>query len=186
MNWKKLLAWASVVGLGCTAYAQGQFTNAVRADIEIFETQTNLLIVKGFGSGGSVNFGASVITVRLKDTFNPDTGRRLQGIVITFTEGERRERATVDYDEIEPLIKAIDYIRSVSYDVTGLPSFEATYQTRDGFRVIGFGGHRQTSVQHFLQFDDCARISLNSDQIAQLRGVISQARTTLDELRPAK
>lgn len=186
MNWKKVLTLAGIFGSSFIASAQVQFTNAIRADIEQFEAQTNLLIVKGMGVGGTVNFGSSAISVRLKDSYNPDTGRRLQGIVINFVEGERRERATIDYDELEPLIKAFDYVRSVTYDVTGLPSFEASYQTKDGFRVIGFGGHRQSSVQHFVQFDDGARIALNSDQIAQLRGIISQARNTLDELRPAK
>lgn len=186
MNWKKAFVLSGMIGSNFIASAQVQSTNAVRADIEQFEAQTNLLIVKGTGVGGTVNFGNAAISIRLKDSYNPDTGRRLQGIVILFAEGERRERATIDYDELEPLIKAFDYIRSATYDVSGLPSFETVFQTKDGFRVIGFGGHRQTSVQHFVQFDACARIPLNSDQIAQLRGIISQARNALDELRPGK
>jgi hypothetical protein len=186
MNWKKFLALAAVAGMGLTASATAQSTNIIRADIEQFEAQTNLLIVKGLGTGGSVDFGTAVMAVRLKDSFNPDTGRRLQGIVINFADGDRHERATIDYDELDPLLRAMDYIRAASYDVSSLPSFEAVYQTKDGFRVIGLGSHRQSSVQHFVQFDDCARIPLNSEQIARLRGVISQARNALDELRPAK
>ena len=186
MNWKTALVLAGVVGSTWIASAQVPSTNNLRADIELFEAQTNLLIVKGMGVGGTVNLGNAAISVRLKDSFNPDSGRRLQGIVILFAEGERRERATIDYDELEPLLKAFDYARSATYDVTGLPSFEASYQTRDGFHVIAFGGHRQSSVQLFVQFDDGARIPLNSDQLAQVRGIISQARNTLDELRPGK
>jgi hypothetical protein len=84
------------------------------------------------------------------------------------------------------LLKALDYIRSVTYDVTGLPAFEATYQTKDGFRVIGIGSHRQSAVQTFVQFDGCARIPLDSDQMSQLRGQIAQARQTLDELKSSR
>ena len=194
MNWIKTLVLLAVIGFALAASAQTPLLmtnvirpeNLVRAEIEFFEAQTNVLIVKGFGQGGSVNLGAGVISVRLKDSFNPDTGRRMQAVVIVYAEDERRERATIDYEEIEPLLRAIDYTRLVSYDVTGLPSFEAKYFTRDGFRVIALGSHRQTSVQDFIQFDECSRIPLNSDQIVQLRGIISQARTALDDLRPVK
>ncbi len=186
MNGKKALVLAGMVGLGFGMSAQAQATNEIRAAIEIFEAQTNVLLVKGVGVGGSVNFGSGVMSVRLKDTFSPDNGQRLQGLVLTYTEGDRRERATVDYEEIDPLLKAIDYVRSASYDVTGLPSFEVEYRTRDGLRIIGLGSRRQSSVEDFVQFDDGDRIPLNSDQIMQLRGIISQARTALDNLRPAK
>lgn len=186
MNWKTIVALSGLLAVNFPARAQIQTTNEIRANIEIFEAQTNLLLIKALGSGGQLSAGAGILSVRLKDTFTPDVSQRMQGLVLTYSEGERRERAVVDYDEIDSLLKAVDYIRSVNYDVTGLPSFEAEYRTRDGFRVLGIGSRRQTSVEDFVQFGAGGRIPLNSDQVVQLRGIISQARAALDELRPAK
>lgn len=178
------LAFFAAIALPMMLLAQ--ITNSIRADIERFENQTNFLVVKGFGSGGELRLESGTLGVRLKDSYNPDFAQRMQAIVITYSAGEHRERATIDYDEIETLLRGLDYLRSVNYDSTGLPGFEAAIQTRDGFRAIAFGSHRQSSVEHSIQFDDCARIALNSDQFVQLRNIIAQARTTLDQLRPPK
>ena len=163
-----------------------QITNAPRTEIERLEAQTNVLIVRGFGPAGTVNLGQGVLSVRLKESFSPDTGRKLHGLILDYTEAGQRERVVLDYDELEPLLRGIDYIRAATYDVTTLPGFEAVFVTKNGFRVIAFGSQRQTSIQIFLQFEDGPRRLLNSDQIAQLRNVLSQSRNVLDELKAAK
>jgi len=179
-----------VAWLGAPAYAQSTNTPAVdqnRTDIDIFEAQTNVIVVRGFGSSGSVSIGDGVLSVRLKESYSPDTGGKLQALVLDYAcEGGPRQRTVVDYAEIDSLLKALDYIRSATYDVTGLPGFEATYQTKDGFRVIGLGSHRQSAVQTFVQFEGCSRILLNSDQMSQLRGEIAKARQVLNELKPVR
>ncbi|HSY19404.1 MAG TPA: hypothetical protein VK815_13765 [Candidatus Acidoferrales bacterium] len=186
MKLMKVLAMVSLgmAWLGAPAHAQS--TNEFRTDIETFELQTNIVIVKGFGTGGTVSVGNGILSIHLKESFSPDTGGKWQALVLDCSEGGLRERAVVDYAEIDSLLKALDYIRTVTYDVTSLPGFEATYQTKDGFRVIGIGSHRQSAVQTFVQFDGCGRIPLNSDQISQLRSQIAQARQTLDELKSSR
>jgi len=192
MKFMKVLALvlAGVAGLGTAAYAQSTNVpalNSPRTDIEMFESQTNVLVVKGFGSSGAVSIGEGVISVRLKESYGPDTGSKYQALVLDYAcEGGPRQRAVVDYVEIDSLLRALDFVRSATYDVTGLPGFEATYQTRDGFRVIGLGSHRQSAVKTFVQFDDGGRIVLNSDQMSQLRSEIAQAKRTLEELKTPK
>jgi hypothetical protein len=173
-------------GMWLVSALHAQTTNAPRTEIELLEGQTNVVVVKCFGPAGSVNLGQGILSVRLKESFNADTGRKLHGLTLTYVEGGQHERAVLDYDEIEPLIKGMDYIRAASYDVTSLSGFEAVFLTKNGFRVIGLGSPRQNSVQTFLQFDDGPRVLLNSDQIAQLRNVIAQSRNALDDLRVAK
>jgi len=177
-----VLALLGAAWLGTSLHAQS--TNIFHTDIESFEAQTNVLIVKGFGSGDTVSVGGGVLTMRLKESYSPGSGTKLQALVLDFTEGQFRERAVIDYAEIPSLLAALDYIRSASYDVTGLPAFEAVYQTKDGFRVLCVGTHRQSSVQAYVQFDGCQRIPLNSDQMAQLRGAITQGKNSLDDLKP--
>lgn len=186
MKMMKVLALVLLGGAWSGLAARAQSTNVVRTDIEAFEAQTNIVIVRGFGTGGTVSVGNGMITVRLRESFSPDTGGKYQALVLDGSEGGLRQRAVVDYAEIDSLLRALDYIRSATYDVTGLPGFEASYQTKDGFRVIGLGSHRQSAVQTFVQFDGCGRIPLDSDQISQLRAQIAQAQHTLEELKAPK
>jgi hypothetical protein len=179
-----VLTWLGAAWLGTSAYAQS--TNGFRTDIEAFEAQTNVIIIKGFGLGGTVSAGDGILAVHLKESYSPDTGNKLQAMVLDFNEGGTHQWAVIDYSEIGPLLKGLDYVRAATYDVTGLPSFEVLYQTKDGFRVIALGTHRQSSVQTFIQFDGFPRILLNSDQMSQLSGVIGQAQTSLDELKQGK
>ncbi|MBW8864398.1 MAG: hypothetical protein JF609_05645 [Verrucomicrobia bacterium] len=186
MKLMKVLALTllGVSGWGLAALAETNDT--IHTDIEIFETQTNVLVVKGFGTGGTVSVGAGLLAVRLKESYSPDVGNKLQGLVLDYSEGGEHQRAVIDYAEVDSLLRAVDFIKSATYDVTGLPGFEAVYQTRDGFRVTGVGAHRQSSVQTYVQFAGCQRILLDSDQMSQLRNAISQARNTLDQLKSPK
>ena len=124
--------------------------------------------------------------MRLRESYNVDTGSRFQALVLDFAIGGEREAAIVDYSEIDSLLKGLDFIKSATYDVTGLPGFQAEYQTKDGFRVMAIGTHRQSSVQTYMQFEGWQRIQMNLDQMAQLRAVIDQARQSLDALRATK
>jgi hypothetical protein len=182
----KALAMVLLGGAWLATAAHAQTTNGFRTDIETFEGQTNVLVVKGYGTAGTVSLGSSVLSIRLKQSFSPDAGGKLQALVLDCADGGGREWAVIDYAEIDSLLRAIDYIRSATYDVTSLPGFEVDYQTKGGFRVLGVGNHRQSAVQIFVQFDGYRRISLDSDQISQLRNQIAQARQTLDELKSPK
>jgi hypothetical protein len=161
-------------------------TNVSPTQIEALEEQTNVIIIKGIGPGGSLTVGSGILTVQLKESFIPDNGARLQGLVLDYEQGEFHRRAVVDYDEIAPLLKAMDYIAAVSHDVSGLPDFEAAFKTKAGFQVIGIGNRRQTGVQMFLNFEWRERIPVSSVQMAELRNLIAQSQTALDALNVQK
>jgi hypothetical protein len=183
---KYLMIMAAAV-LGASLLAvQAQTTNAPQTDIEMLELQPDGIIVKGFGPAGSVSVGQGILSVRVKESFNVDTGGKLEGLVVDFTEGGHRERAVIDYEEVAPLIKGLDYIQSVTYDVTKLSGFEAAFQTKSGCRVSAFGSQRHTAIQTFIQFEAAPKIELNSDQIAQFRNVIAQGLDMLNGLRTPK
>ena len=48
--------------------ARAQDTNALKTEIGIFESQTGVVIVKGFGQIGSVSTSAAIISVRCKES----------------------------------------------------------------------------------------------------------------------
>jgi hypothetical protein len=157
-------------------------TNAPKTEIENFEAQTGTVIIKGFGQIGSVTASAGVISVRCKESATT-TSHKEYGIAIEFASNQQRELLIVDYDEIDSLINGIDYLGKITYNVTSLPGFEATYTTKSGLRIVAYASKRQGGIQSFLQFCDSPRILLTPDQMVQLESSIGQAKTSLDSLR---
>jgi hypothetical protein len=162
-------------------------TNAPNTEIELFEAQTGRVIVKGFSDIGSVNTGSGVVTIRCKESTDATNGRKLYGVAIRFAGNNRfSEKLVVDYSELDSLASSIDYLGKITYDVTSLPGFEATYSTRSGLRIVAYSSRRQGGIQTFLQFGDNPRVLLTTDQMTQLEGLIGQAKTMIDSLRTAK
>jgi len=97
--------------------------------------------------------------------------------------GASRVALMVDYDELDSLASGIDYISKVTWGVTQLNSFEASYTTRSGFRVIAHSDRRQEMVNTFIEFGDGPRIPATVDQLAQLHSLVTQAKASLDALK---
>ena len=173
--------------LALTGHAQ-EMTNCLpRTDIEAFEAQTNTVIVKAMSLINSINMSSGSISVRSKESTDVSTGRKLYGMLLEFTgNGDWRERAVVDYGELDSMLDGIDYLNKVTSDVTTLASFEAAYATKSGFRVIAYSSRRQGNVQIFIQFDGDERIPLTSDQVSQFRDLVNAAKNALDALQSGK
>jgi len=164
-----------------------QDTNALKTGIGVFEARTGAVVIKGFGLVGSISVGTDVISVRSKESTDVNTGRKVYGLAIEIAgDPVPRERTLVDYDEIDSLLSGINYLGKITYDVTPLPGFEASYTTRAGLRIVAHSDRKQGGIQTFLQYGDRPRILLSSDQMTQLYGLIGQARDSLDAIRAAK
>jgi hypothetical protein len=176
---------AAFCSLALTSPAQD--TNALRTDLGALEAHNSVIIIKGFGPVGSVSVGTDVISVRSKESTDVSSGLKNYGLAIEL-EGNSltRERIYVDYDEIDSLLGAMDYLIKIKYDVTALPGFEASYTTKAGLRVIANSIRRDGAIQHSLQYGDSPRIILTSMQLTQLYELIEQARKNLDALKNAK
>jgi hypothetical protein len=163
--------------------AHAQDTNALKTEIGLFESQTGVVIIKGFGQVGSVSTGGAVISVRCKESSSTATGHKDHGIAVVIEANQCRGVAIVDYDELDALLNGMDYLGKMTFNVTSLPGFEANFTTKSGLQLIAHGDKQLGGIRTFLQYDDGPRIPLASDQWAQLANLISQARITLDSLR---
>lgn len=161
-------------------------TNATPTKIEMLEATTNAIIVKGLGDAGSVSVGSGVMVFQLKESFNADTGARLHGLSLDYAQSNYHRRELIDYDELNLLIKAIDYILSVNHNVTRLPNFMVQFRTRTGFQVIGIGNQRQSFTEMYLQFSSGERMPVNPTQMAQLRGMLANCAVALEALGARK
>jgi len=179
----------ALLALGCalTFTAAAQDTNVLKTEIGVFEARTGCVIIKGFEPMGTVNVGAAIIFIGSKESIDISSGKSVYGITVSLGSAPNdRDRTLVDYDELESLLKSIDYLNKIDYDVTTLPSFEATYSTKTGLRLIAHSIRREGTVQCYIQYDDNARIPLSSIQMKQLYELIEKAKKNLDALREAK
>ncbi len=165
-------------------------TIAPRTKLEAFETQTGVVIIKGTGQVGALATSTANVSVKCRESISLKSGHREHGVLIGFKEGNAaEENSFLDYDELDPLLVGMDYISRADYNITELPSFAVGYITRDELRISAYSSNKNPgTIQATLQTrrDERVRVLLAPEQLAQLRTLIQQAKTKLDELRAAR
>jgi len=157
-----------------------------RTKLEAIEDRHSTVVIKGFTRITTVEVrGVRVDAIEMRELGN---AARTKGLVVILREsgGDRPDdnRAFVDYEEIDPLLNAIDAIGRVDESATKLVGFEARYKTQGDFEV---GVFRQTSrgtaVILTTGICDRATATLSLDDLAKVRALIQEAKARLDEIR---
>src|ERR1043165_2336463 len=147
-----------------------------RTRLEALDNRYDAVIVKGFTRITTVDVrGVRIDAVEMRD-MGSTTGR-VKGIVVALREGgdhPNDNRAFVDYDEIDPLLIAIDALTRIDESTTKLAGFEAKYKTLGDLEV---GVFRQTGS------GDRATQTLTLDDLAKVKALIQEAKARLDEIR---
>jgi hypothetical protein len=156
-----------------------------RNKLEELELKYETLLIKGFTRITTVEIsGVRIDAVEWRE---PKSSLRAAGVAIVLRDtGERpREaRALIDYDEITPLLTAIDAASKVDENVTKLAGFEARYRTIGDLELVVFRQTR-TGTAATLTAGLCDKVteSLTLDELAKLRAMIAEAKQRLDEAR---
>jgi len=156
-----------------------------RTKLEAIDDRHSTVVIKGFTRITTVEVrGVRIDAVEMRELGNV---ARAKGLVVVLREGGERpddNRAFVDYEEIEPLLNAIDAISRVDETATRLVGFEARYKTQGDFEI---GVFRQTSrgtaVVLTTGICDRATASLSLDDLAKVRAMVQEAKSRLDEIR---
>ena len=156
-----------------------------RTKLEALEDRHSTVIVKGFTRITTVEItGMRIDAVEMRELGNVS---RAKGIVVVLREGgerPRENRAFVDYEEIEPLLNAIDHLSRVDETTTKLAGFEANYRTLGDLEISVFRQTRSgTAVIVTTGICDHARATLSLDDLAKMRAMIQEAKSRLDDTR---
>jgi hypothetical protein len=157
-----------------------------RTRLEALDMRYGAIIVKGFTRITTVDVrGVRIDAVEMRDMGSPTD--RVKGIVVVLREGGERlndNRAFVDYNEIDPLLNAIDALTRVDETATKLAGFEAKYKTF-GDLEIGVFRQTRTGTAVILSTGICDRATqtLTLDDLAKVKAQIQEAKTRLDEIR---
>ena len=174
--------------IACATFrAVAQDTNLPPTDFQCFMQQTNTVIVRGFTTIGTVALGNANVSIHAQEGNDITHGGKKYAVLIVFNEAEQESRRGipfyVDYDELDSLTGAIDYLSKITSGVSPLSGFEATYATKSGFRVIAHSERRQGITNTYIQFCDFPRIAASTEQLNQLHNLIFQAKSTLDGIK---
>ena len=160
-----------------------------RTKLEALEMRMDAVVLRGFAPITTVEItGVRIDAVEMRVLGGPT---RAKGLIIVLPQrantAESRitdNRAFVDYEEIEPLLRAIDALAGVDENATKLVNFEAHYHTHGDLEIKVF---RQTRSGNAVtvQTGICnyTTESLTLDEFAKLKAMIQEAKSRLDELR---
>jgi hypothetical protein len=163
-----------------------------RTKLEAIDDRHSTVVIKAFTRITTVEVsGVRIDAVEMREMGNVS---RAKGIVLVVAseprpggEGNNRprdNRAFIDYEEIEPLLNAIDATSRIDETMTKFPGFEAKYRTLGDLEITVFRQTRSGNAA-ILTTGACeqARTSLTLDELAKIRAMIQEAKTRLDEIR---
>jgi hypothetical protein len=156
-----------------------------RTKLEAIDERHGAVIVKAFTRITTIEVrGVRIDAVDMREMGG---ATRARGIVISLREeGGRADdnRAFVDYEEIDPLLNAIDAIVRVDETMTRLPGFEARYKTL-GDLEIGVFRQTRSGAAVSLTTGICDRVTqtMTLDDLAKVKAMIQEAKARLDEIK---
>jgi hypothetical protein len=146
-----------------------------------------VVIIRGFSRIGSVRGeDGGNISVESKEFLDASSGEREYGMTIEVKkvgEPERKGTSYIDYDEIESLLKGIDYISKAEPSITKLDYFQAEYQTKGDFKISTFSRNGQTMVAVSGGIYGEVSVSLPLSKLLELKGLVENAKAKLDAIR---
>jgi hypothetical protein len=154
--------------------------------LEMLETNLSTIILKATSEIGSLSVGSALVSVRCREIRDIGSGRKEQGIVVALAEtGQNKDSVVIDYDEINSLQSAFDYLVNLNFSITPLNVFDATFTTRGGLRIAAFGRQRTGSIQITVQGvrSNLPPIILPRAEVARFVGLIDEAKKRLDSVR---
>ena len=154
--------------------------------LEAFDTNTDTIILRATVDIGTVTTGGGTLSVKCRSITDVNTGRRELGLVLETSQAVVPEQiAFIDLEEIDSLRNALEYLGKLDWTVTDLPSFDAAFTSKGGFRVVAYGSRRSGGIEYAVRNIRFSPIPLRltRDQIGQFRGFLNQAKAKLDTIQ---
>jgi hypothetical protein len=158
-----------------------------RTKLEAIDARYERVLIKGFTQVSTMEVRGGDIRVdalELRDTLEPSRATGIAVVVRDASDNNRENRAFIDYDEIDPLIKALDTVARINDTATKLTGFEARYRTNGDMEVNVFRQGR-SGIASSLSTGICDKITvlLTLDDLNKLRGIVLEAKARLDEIK---
>ena len=158
-----------------------------KTKLEEFTAKTGVVIVKGFEEIGSIQGKYNtLITVDSQEFSIVSAGRKEYGITIEVKQTGRYDKADtsyIDYDEIDSLIKGIDYIAIIDNKSTNLSDFQADYRTKGDFKISVFSSDNK--IMAAISSGIIGKVTAYYDlkTLTEIKDLILKAKVKIDSIR---
>ena len=136
---KKYVIVLATIGLLANAtYAQNLKISVPQAKtkLEQLDAKTGVVLIRGYLDMGSVQgLYSTSVSVSCKEIINVSDGKKQYGIVMRVKKATNEYVSSIDYDELESLIKSIDYMLKVKSDVANFENIQIYYSTKDYLQI---------------------------------------------------
>lgn len=181
---KLLFTYALILASVRTASAQQAYKPQTK--FEQFSVQDGAVLIKGFTHVGQVEGeNKTGLAVESWEITNVVTGQKVQGLVIGTTNNSvvgYPGRSYVDYEEIAPLLKGIDYLMKVDKSATKYERFQADYRTKGDVSIVksltNFGTEVNYSI--FSGIMHPIQASFKPEAFIKIRELINRAKQSID------
>jgi hypothetical protein len=159
-----------------------------RTKLEAFQARTGIVIIKGFSRIGLASgLEGTSIEVETREFRDAGSNSKEYGITVEVREAGnagRRNLSYIDYDEIDPLLKGLEYLSKIDNSVTPLTRFEADYRTR-GDLLVSAASSRGGVITLAISGGISRRaVSLfRLEDLKVIRGLIIEAKNQLDAIQ---
>jgi len=117
-----------------TGHAQDK---AQATKIETFLASKGKAFVRGYTVTGKIHTSSKMIIISAIEYWNLNSTNKVKGISVEF-EGAASPATLVDLDEVDELIRGINFLDKTEKSITALENFEATYRTKGGLEITAF------------------------------------------------
>jgi len=159
-----------------------------KTKLEQFSAKTGVVLIRGFHKIGSEQgLYSTSVNVESKEFTNVTDGTKQYGITIeAFKEDGRYDKkhtSFIDYDEIDSLVKGIDYISNVKPDVTKLEDFQADYKTKGDLKISTFSSG--TKVMAAVTSGNIGGVAayFNIEDLSKVKELILKAKKKIEEIK---
>lgn len=156
--------------------------------LEAFTGNTGTVVIKAYEDIGRIS-ATNDIEITAMTFKDPNSKEQTSGLTIEVTETSSRSyqassTAFIDYDELSGLLDGIKYVSKANKDVTSLPFYEVSYQTRGKLRITVFNsGNGRTSVAIAAGSYGAKTAYVTLSQLKELEDLVGSGKQLLDGLK---
>jgi hypothetical protein len=180
----------AIVAFLIVVSARAQETNSYpKSRLEVFEERTGAVLIRGTDEIGVAPGKVGGVMVKCRETRDAGTNQREFGVIVTVVQAEGLEDTTyVDYDELDALVRNLDYVSKVDWSITSLSHFEAGYTTRSGLKVATYSSRRTGMIEAVVLSNRLVRSRsfMTTAQLSQFRVLLDQAKAKIELIQKEK
>jgi len=159
-----------------------QITNAPRTYYEGFNATQDALLIKGTSVIGTLSSQISYpVEIRAERLTNPQITNSVYAVSLrTKFDQQTTQVDYIDYDELDALIRSVQFISQATSTVTPMDNFETVFRTRSGLSIAKIGKGNKVVIAMTPGYTNIVRNQMASFVLDDLGRYLTTAKAKID------